>query len=95
MRSDGNRGRSEVDQTAPPRVKPPWHPNLVGQTLIGGAAAGRAVTGESTRVLRTRPVDRERAPVTLAPGRYTVQGFVFSAEDGSVQDLDDRTFTVS
>jgi Sporulation and spore germination/Immunoglobulin-like domain of bacterial spore germination len=34
------------------------------------------------------------ATFTLAPGRYTVEGFVYSARDGSVQQLDDHQFTV-
>ncbi len=76
--------------------------------LVDGIAfEARAVVrirDASGAVVREQPIDvgsygvpaRGTATVTLtlAPGRYTVQGFVFSARDGSVQDLDDHQFTV-
>jgi hypothetical protein len=59
-------------------------------------ASGAVVLERSLHVGAAAVPSRSTAevPVTLAPGRYTVQGFVFSAKDGSVQDLDDHTFTV-
>jgi hypothetical protein len=33
--------------------------------------------------------------VTLAPGRYTIEAFYYSQEDGSAQAMDDHEITVS
>ena len=59
-------------------------------------ASGAVVLQRSLHVGSVAVPSRATVSVTvpLAPGRYTVQGFVFSAKDGSVQDLDDHTFTV-
>ncbi|MBO0868759.1 MAG: GerMN domain-containing protein, partial [Micromonosporaceae bacterium] len=58
-------------------------------------AAGKVVVQRSVQVGSAAVPNRAATAVTvrLAPGRYTVEGFVFSARDGSVQDLDDHQFT--
>jgi hypothetical protein len=57
---------------------------------------GKVVVQRSVHVGSPAVPNRASATltVTLAPGRYTVEGFVFSARDGSVQNLDNHQFTV-
>ena len=59
-------------------------------------AAGAVVTMQSIQVGSLAVPNRATASVTftLDPGRYTIEGFVYSAKDSSVQQLDDHTFTV-
>jgi Immunoglobulin-like domain of bacterial spore germination/Sporulation and spore germination len=59
-------------------------------------ASGAVVLQRSIHVGSAGIPNRATAsvPVTLPPGVYTVEGFEFSAKDGSVQNLDDHRFTV-
>lgn len=59
-------------------------------------AGGTVVRTQSIQVGSTAVPNRATATVTvtLPPGRYTIEGFVASAKDGSVQQLDDHAFTV-
>ncbi|HKT04611.1 MAG TPA: Gmad2 immunoglobulin-like domain-containing protein, partial [Rugosimonospora sp.] len=76
---------------------------VIDGTVFEAAAVLRVRSAAGTVVLE-RPVhvgslgvpDRASAsvPVTLPPGAYTVEGFFYSARDGSVQRLDDHRFTV-
>jgi len=57
---------------------------------------GRTVVTEKTITLSAGPPARGEARITLtlAPGTYVLELYAHSAEDGSVQHLDDHTVTV-
>ncbi len=59
-------------------------------------AGGNVVKTQQIHVGSTAVPSRATATVsfTLAPGRYTIESFVYSANDSSVQQLDDHQFTV-
>jgi Sporulation and spore germination/Immunoglobulin-like domain of bacterial spore germination len=59
-------------------------------------AGGAVIKEQSIQVGSLAVPNRATAKVTftLAPGRYTIEGFVYSARDSSVQQLDDHQFTV-
>ncbi len=59
-------------------------------------SAGAVVKEQSIHVGSLAVPNRATATVTftLPPGRYTISGFVYSARDSSVQQLDDHQFTI-
>jgi hypothetical protein len=60
-------------------------------------SAGTVIKEQSIHVGSLAVPDRATASVTftLDPGKYTIEGLVYSERDGSVQYLDDHIFTVS
>ncbi|MET7395298.1 GerMN domain-containing protein [Dactylosporangium sp. NPDC005572] len=64
------------------------------QLRIRGAG-GKVVFEQTVQLTAGAPALGEaRVPVTLPPGRYTVESWYVSMKDGSIQAVDDHEFTV-
>jgi hypothetical protein len=59
------------------------------------SSSGAAVVDQPVRLDKGAPAQgTAKVPVTLAPGRYTIEAFYLSSADGSEQFLDDHEFNV-
>lgn len=95
---------------APVWVIDPQHGQVVGKTFTVHLAGivfegtvqlrvrgtgGAVVVEQVVQLSAGAPaVGEARVPLTLPPGRYTVEAFFLSAADGSVQGVDDHEFSV-